>query len=152
MKKPSLSFRNKIFLMTIPIVFFVVFMVTGAYSLLNSWEQKKQIREASNVLSKNLNKQLLPFVATGNYAPLSAFLQSLTSDKNVLYAMIENKDGKVVATSERAVSFRDKMSRARNTYSSSIYTVQKYFSPATDRWVMEAQVPLFEGTTNTVPL
>lgn len=147
MKKPSLSFRNKIFLMTIPIVFFVVFMVTGAYSLLNSWEQKKQIREASNVLSKNLNKQLLPFVATGNYAPLSAFLQSLTSDKNVLYALIENKDGKVVATSERAVSFRDKMSRARNTYSSSIYTVQKYFSPATDRWVMEAQVPLFEGTT-----
>lgn len=56
MKKPSLSFRNKIFLMTVPIVFFVVLIVTGAYSFLNNREQMKQIKEASTVLSKNLNK------------------------------------------------------------------------------------------------
>lgn len=146
MGKPSLSFRNKIFLMTIPIVFFVVFMVTGAYSFLNSREQMKQIKETSGVLSKNLNKQLLPFVASGNFGPLSGFLNNLTTDKNVLYAVIQDQNGKVIAQSENAGNFPANKSKIKNTYTSDIYSVQKYFNPGSDRWVMEAQVPLFEGS------
>ncbi len=145
MKKPSLSFRNKIFLMTVPIVFFVVLIVTGAYSFLNNREQMKQIKEASTVLSKNLNKQLLPFVVSGTYTPLSGFLQNLTSDKNVRYAIIQDKNGTVIAQSQGAATFLSDRTKIKNTYSSNIYTVEKYFNPASDSWVMEAQVPLFEG-------
>src|SRR3990167_1171568 len=101
MAKLSLSFRNKIFLMTIPIVFFVVFMVTGAYSFLNRREQMKQIKETSGTLSENLNKQLLPFVVSGNFDPLSSFLSNLTTDKNVLYAVIQDQSGKAVAQRDR---------------------------------------------------
>ncbi|MGR3296016.1 MAG: ATP-binding protein [Candidatus Bathyanammoxibius sp.] len=147
MKKPFLSFRNKIFLMTIPIVFFVVFIVTGAYTVLNRMEQKKQIREASSVLSENLNNQFLPLIASGNYTLLAAILQNLAADKNVLYAVIKDKDGKVLAQSSGAENFATNQSNTKDIYSSDIYTVQKYFSPATDRWVMEAQIPLFEGST-----
>lgn len=145
MRKPSLSFRNKIFLMTIPIVFFVVFIVTGSYSLLNNREQKKQIKEASGVLSKNLNKQLVPFMAISNYEPLSGFVQDLATDKNVIYAVVEDQKGKVIAKSKNAEEFLSEKTRIKNTYSSDIYSVQKYFSPGAERWIMEAQVPLFEG-------
>jgi len=145
MAKLSLSFRNKIFLMTIPIVFFVVFMVTGAYSFLNRREQMKQIKETSGTLSENLNKQLLPFVVSGNFDPLSSFLSNLTTDKNVLYAVIQDQSGKAVAQSGNAEDFLAKKSKTKNTYTSDIYSVQKYFNPDSDSWVMEAQVPLFES-------
>ncbi|MEE9584342.1 MAG: HAMP domain-containing protein, partial [Candidatus Brocadiales bacterium] len=145
MKKPSLSFRNKIFLMTIPIVFFVVFIVTGSYSLLNNREQMKQVKEASSVLSKNLNKQFLPFVVSGNYTPLYGAVENLAADKNVLYATIQDQKGAVVAQSRNAKNFSSDKTKMKNTYSSDIYSVQKYFSPGPDKWVMEAQVPLFEG-------
>src|SRR3989338_2432324 len=145
MAKLSLSFRNKIFLMTIPIVFFVVFMVTGAYSFLNRREQMKQIKETSGTLSENLNKQLLPFVVSGNFDPLSSFLNNLTTDKIVLYAVIQDQSGKAVAQSGNAEGFLAKKSKTKNTYTSDIYSVQKYFNPNSGRWVMEAQVPLFES-------
>ncbi|MCB7128224.1 MAG: HAMP domain-containing protein [Candidatus Brocadiales bacterium] len=131
--------------MTIPIVFFVVFIVTGSYSLLNNREQKKQIKEASGVLSKNLNKQLVPFMAISNYEPLSGFVQDLATDKNVIYAVVEDQKGKVIAKSKNAEEFLSEKTRIKNTYSSDIYSVQKYFSPGAERWIMEAQVPLFEG-------
>lgn len=146
MGKPTLSFRNKIFLMTIPIVFFVVFIVTGSYSFLSRREQMKQIKETSGVLSQNLNEQLLPFVVTGNYGPLSGFLNNLATDENVLYAVVQDPNDKVIAQSKYKESFLVKRSKIKDIYSSDIYSVQKYFNPGSKRWVMEAQIPLFEGS------
>ncbi len=81
----------------------------------------------------------------GTYTPLSGFLQNLTSDKNVRYAIIQDKNGTVIAQSQGAATFLSDRTKIKNTYSSNIYTVEKYFNPASDSWVMEAQVPLFEG-------
>ncbi|OHB37930.1 MAG: hypothetical protein A3C38_03655 [Planctomycetes bacterium RIFCSPHIGHO2_02_FULL_50_42] len=145
MAKPFLNFRNKIFLMTLPIVFFVVFMVTGTFIFLNSREQMKQIKETVGTLSANLNKQLLPFVVSGNFDSLSSFLNNLTTDKNILYAVIQDQSGKAVAQSGNAEDFLAKKSKTKNTYASDIYSVQEYFNPNSGRWVMEAQIPLFES-------
>lgn len=148
MGKPSLNFRDKIFVMTIPIVFFVVFIVTGSYSFLSRREQMKQIKEMSGVLSQNLNKQLLPLLTTGNYSPISTFLHNLTTDKNVLYAVVQDPNGRVVAQSGGTSNFSVEGTKVKSIYSSEIYSVQKYFNPDSKSWVMEAQIPLFEGTVN----
>jgi len=119
--------------MTLPIVFFVVFMVTGTFIFLNSREQMKQIKETVGTLSANLNKQLLPFVVSGNFDSLSSFLNNLTTDKNILYAVIQDQSGKAVAQSGNAEDFLAKKSKTKNTYASDIYSVQEYFNPNSGR-------------------
>ncbi|MEE9515148.1 MAG: ATP-binding protein [Candidatus Brocadiales bacterium] len=84
-------------------------------------------------------------MAISNYEPLSSFVQNLATDKNVIYAVVEDQKGKVIAQSKNAEEFLTEKTRIKNTYSSDIYSVQKYFSPGAERWIMEAQVPLFEG-------
>ncbi len=103
MRKLALSFRSKIFLMTIPTVLLVIFIVTGSYSYLSKREQVAQIEKTGDVVTNNLNKQITPLMITKNYAPLSGFVQNLTAgDENVLYTTIQDSNGKIIAQNKDA--------------------------------------------------
>jgi len=131
--------------MTIPIVLLVIFIVTASYSFLSKREQVAQIKKTSDVVSNNLNKQLTPLMIAKRYAPLSGFVQNLTNaDENVLYATIQDANGKIVAQSKDAEKINTERSRITNTYSSDIYSVEKYFSTNYKLWIMETQVSLFK--------
>lgn len=145
MGKPTLSFRNKIFLLTVPVVFLVVLTVTISYGFLSRREQMRQIKDTSTILSQNLNQQLLPFMTTKNYPPLSGFLQNLASSKNVLYARIQDSDNATVAQSQNSDKFHREKAKLKKVYTSEIFSVEKYFSLASKGWVLEAHIPLFEG-------
>lgn len=143
MRKLSLSFRSKIFLMSIPTVLLVIFIVTGSYSFLSKREQTAQIKKTSDIVSNNLNKQLTPLMIAKRYTPLSTFVQKLTTaDANVLYATVQDSNGKVVAQSKDAEKISAERSRTTNIYSSDIYSVEKYFSTNHKMWIMETQVSL----------
>lgn len=143
MRKLSLSFRSKIFLMSIPTVLLVIFIVTGSYSFLSKREQTAQIKKTSDIVSSNLNKQLTPLMIAKRYTPLSTFVQKLTTaDANVLYATVQDSNGKVVAQSKDAEKISAERSRTTNIYSSDIYSVEKYFSTNHKMWIMETQVSL----------
>ncbi len=146
MRKVALSFRSKIFLMTIPIVLLVIFIVTGSYSFLSKREQVAQIKKTGDVVTNNLNRQLTPLMIAKNYAPLSGFAQNLTTgDENVLYTTIQDTNGKIVAQSKDAEKINTTKSRITNIYSSDIYSVEKYFSTNHKMWIMETKVSLFKG-------
>ncbi len=146
MRKLALSFRSKIFLMTIPTVLLVIFIVTGSYSYLSKREQVAQIEKTGDVVTNNLNKQITPLMITKNYAPLSGFVQNLTAgDENVLYTTIQDSNGKIIAQSKDAENIYTKKSRITNIYSSDIYSVEKYFSTNHKMWIMETKVSLFKG-------
>lgn len=140
-----LSFQNKIFLVTVPVVLLVVALVIGYDMYMSHREQMKQIRESSLPLSGNMNKQLLPYVSKGNYSILSGFLKALAEQESVLYVILTDSKYKVANKTDGAEKYYTKKSRIKTIYSSDIYVTQKYFSPQTKSWVMEVQVLLFRG-------
>ncbi|MGR3177305.1 MAG: adenylate/guanylate cyclase domain-containing protein [Candidatus Anammoxibacter sp.] len=143
----ALRFRDKIFVMTIPMVLFVIFIVVASYHYINRKVQTQQIADTSSVLSKNLNKICLPFVSTRNYMFLSSALESIAgTDSNILYVIFQDKEDKVVAKNKDAKEFyKEKATKVDIIYDSDIYTIKKYMCPGFESWITEAQVPIVKG-------
>jgi signal transduction histidine kinase len=146
MGKLTLGFRAKIFLLTLPIVFFVDLAVIGTYIFMDRREQLKQRKESGSIFSQNFNKQLLPLMKTKNYPVLSSFIYNLAGMKNVLYATVQDPQGNIITKSENSERFFMEKKKIKDIYSSEIYTLRKYFNPGSKTWVDEIHIPLFEGT------
>ncbi|HHT9118782.1 MAG TPA: HAMP domain-containing protein, partial [Candidatus Hypogeohydataceae bacterium YC38] len=144
MGKLTLGFRAKIFLLTLPIVFFVDLAVIGTYIFMDRREQLKQRKESGSIFSQNFNKQLLPLMKTKNYPVLSSFINNLAGMKNVLYATVQDPQGNIITKSENSERFFMEKKKINDIYSSEIYTLRKYFNPVSKTWVDEIHIPLFE--------